>query len=92
MSYAVEYSGLLNPKEVARFPKVDLRRIKKAIEDKLTTRPEVFGKPLRFSLKGHRSLRVGEYRVVFRIDGAIVKVLLIAHRSVVYEEYEGVLE
>lgn len=91
MTYTVQYSGLLNPKEIARFPKADLRRIKKAIEDKLTTRPEVFGKPLRFSLKGHRSLRVGDYRVIFRMEKKIIKIILIAHRSMVYEDYEKML-
>ncbi len=88
MNCTVQYSALLNPKEIARFPKADLRRIKKSIEEKLTTHPEIFGKPLRFSLKGHRSLRVGDYRVIFRIDKAIVSILIIAHRSVVYKRYE----
>ncbi len=86
MRYAVEYSELINRKELKRIPKADLRMIRDAIDEKLTTAPEVFGKPLRFSLKGHRSLRVGEYRVIFRIDAAIVRILLIAHRSVVYTE------
>jgi len=35
------------------------RTIQKAIEDKLTTSPEFFGKPLQFSLKGCRTMRVG---------------------------------
>ena len=91
MSYVIQYSGLLNPKDVARFPKIPLRRIKKAIEEKLTTHPEVFGKPLRFSLKGYRSLRVGEYRVIFRIEKDTVKIFIIAHRSAVYEDYDGLL-
>jgi mRNA interferase RelE/StbE len=92
MSYTIQYAALLNPKELSRFPKADLRMIKQAIEEKLTTHPEVFGKTLRFSLKGHRSLRVGEYRVIFRIEGTLVKILLIAHRSVVYERFEQILE
>ncbi|OGJ53815.1 hypothetical protein A3D11_00345 [Candidatus Peribacteria bacterium RIFCSPHIGHO2_02_FULL_49_16] len=91
MSYVIQYSGLLNPKDIARFPKVHLRKIKKAIEEKLIIHPEVFGKPLRFSLKGYRSLRVGAYRVIFRIDKDIVKILVIAHRSAVYKDYEGML-
>lgn len=87
MRYAVRYATLLNAKEIARFPKADLRRIRKAIEEKLTAHPEVFGKPLRFSFKGHRSLRVGDYRVIFRIDKATVKIFLIAHRSAVYARH-----
>ncbi len=87
MTYAIEYSGLLNPKEIARFPKADIRRIKAAIEEKLITHPDVFGKPLRRSLKGYRKLRVGDYRVIFRIERQTVKILAIGHRSVVYEDF-----
>lgn len=60
-------------------------RLRITIEGKLTTRPEVFGKPLRHSLLGFRSLRIGEYRVVFLIKGQEVLVVLIAHRKHVYD-------
>lgn len=59
--------------------------IKKAIEEKLTSSPEFFGKPLRSSLKGLRSLRVGDYRAVFQLKQKGVFVILIGHRSVVYK-------
>ncbi|NIS70888.1 MAG: type II toxin-antitoxin system RelE/ParE family toxin, partial [Proteobacteria bacterium] len=48
-------------------PKIDMKNrsmIKKAIEERLATQPEVFGKPLQRTLKGYWKLRVGEYRVV----------------------------
>ncbi len=61
------------------------KAIKKAIEEKLTTSPESFGKPLQFSLKGARSMRVGNYRVIFRLSKLIVQIIMIGHRSVVYE-------
>ena len=86
MKYQIEYSTLVNAKELRHIPHADLLRIKKAIEAKLGTQPDLFGKPLRRSLKGHWSLRVGEYRVIYRIEKAIVKIFVIAHRSVVYEE------
>ncbi len=86
MMYRIQYSDALNTKEIARFPKADLRRIKMAIEQKLTLHPEVFGKPLRFSLKGHRSLRVGDYRTIFRIQKKSVIILIIVHRSIVYQK------
>jgi len=91
MKYSVEYSNLINRKRLARLPKGDLKMIKTAIERKLTIAPEVFGKPLRFSLKGHRSLRIGDYRVIYRIDGTIVRILFIAHRSAVYTDAESSL-
>ncbi|GAC1386508.1 MAG: hypothetical protein NVS1B7_4530 [Candidatus Saccharimonadales bacterium] len=58
--------------------------IKHAIEAKLATRPEVYSRPLRRSLKGYRKLRVGDYRVIFRIEDNKVKIFVIQHRSTVY--------
>lgn len=62
-------------------------RIKSAIEEKLTTTPEKFGKPLRQSLSGYRKLRVGDYRIVFRIKDRTVLIFAILHRSVVYKNH-----
>ena len=59
--------------------------IRKSIEEKLLTEPEFFGKPLQFSLSGLRSLRVGDYRVIFQLKKKEVFVILIAHRSIVYK-------
>lgn len=59
--------------------------IKKAIEDKLVTEPDFFGKPLQFSLKGYRTMRVGDYRVVFQLTKKEVFIILIEHRSTVYQ-------
>ncbi len=58
--------------------------IRHAIETKLTTRPEVYSRPLRRSLKGYRKLRVGGYRIVLRIEDNTVKIFVIQHRSTVY--------
>ena len=59
--------------------------IRKAIELKLMDRPEVYSRPLRRSLKGYRKLKVGDYRIVLRIEDKVVKVFVIQHRSVVYQ-------
>lgn len=58
--------------------------IKQAIEKKLMTRPEVYSRPLRRSLKGYRKLRVGNYRIIFRVEDDLVKIFVIKHRSTVY--------
>ena len=51
--------------------------------------PIGFGKPLRYSLKGHRRLRVSDYRIVYRIEPEEHSVIIIAikHRKVVYDNY-----
>ena len=62
--------------------------IRKAIDKKLTVDLVHFGKPLKYSLKGYRRLRVGNYRVIYRIDEGrvIVIVVDIDHRKDIYEE------
>jgi mRNA interferase RelE/StbE len=47
--------------------------------------PVSFGKPLRYSLKGYRRLRVSDYRIVYRIEGATVVVIAIKHQKDAYE-------
>ena len=72
-------------------PKIDARNksmLKRAIEERLTTSPEVFGKPLRRSLKGYWKLRVGDYRVVFKISGDDIRILAIIDRKTVYQQSE----
>ena len=62
--------------------------IRKAIEKKLTVNPVAFGKPLKYSLKGYRRLRVGDYRVIYKIDEdkVIVIIVEIDHRKNVYDD------
>ena len=72
--------------DIPKLSTSDKNKIKKAIEEKLIYHPEIFGKPLRRSLKGYRKLRVGDYRVIYRIEGIRVKILCIGHRSVVYQK------
>ena len=56
-------------------------RIKNAIESRLTTAPHVYGKLLRKTLRGYWKLRVGDYRVVFKIVAEEVWILGIIHRK-----------
>lgn len=60
-------------------------RIKAAIERKLTASPEIYGIPLRGTLKPYRKLRVGDWRVVFTIEKRTVRIIVIAHRREVYD-------
>ena len=63
-------------------------RIKNAIETRLATAPHQYGEPLRKTLKGYWKLRVGDYRVVFKIVGNEVRIFGIIHRKKVYEMIE----
>lgn len=83
--YTVQYHPLVVRQDIPKLDAMMRRRIKRAIEQKLTTNPETFGAPLRRSLRGYRKLRIGDYRVVYRITGATVYILAIMHRSIVYD-------
>jgi mRNA interferase RelE/StbE len=72
-------------------PQLDAKlktRIKHAIETRLTTEPQQYGAPLRKTLHGYWKLRVGDYRVVFKIVESEVWILGIIHRKKVYEAIE----
>ncbi len=83
--YEILYSGEVVSEDLPNILEPWKSEIRRAIESKLMTRPEVYSRPLRRSLKGYRKLRVGEYRVVLRIEDKAVKVFVIQHRSTVYE-------
>ncbi len=59
-------------------------RIKRAIEERLQKEPLKYGQPLKRTLRGYRKLRVGDYRIIFRVDKNAVIVLKIGHRKEVY--------
>lgn len=61
-------------------------RIADALAWSLHEAPERFGLPLRGTLKGDWKLRVGDYRVVYRIVGTEARILAIIHRRQVYED------
>jgi mRNA interferase RelE/StbE len=61
-------------------------RVKKAIETRLMNEPHMYGEPLRKTLKSYWKLRVGDYRIVFKIVKKEVWILGIIHRKKVYDQ------
>ncbi len=85
MPYSIQYD-IRVPNDLKLIDVPAQKRIRTAIETKLATQPELFGKPLRHSLAGFRVLRVGSHRVVYLIRQSVVLVLLIADRKHIYQE------
>ena len=85
VSFALRYHPEVKTKDL---PKIDAKlknRIRDAIERRLATGPHHYGEPLRKTLKGYWKLRIGDYRVVFKIIGDEVWILAIIHRKKVFE-------
>jgi mRNA interferase RelE/StbE len=85
VQFELRYHPTVKLHDIPRLDQKARERIRKAIESRLMTAPHEYGLPLRKNLKGYWKLRVGDYRVVFRIAGSEVFVLCIRHRKDVYE-------
>jgi len=84
MAFELIYHHDVVERDIPALPKTMRARIRKAIEERLATSPESYGKPLRHSLHSLWSLRVGDYRIIYRIEGEEVLILKIAHRRDAY--------
>ena len=86
MTYTVEFLTVVNNDDIPRLDTSILANIKKAIETKVLKYPTTFGKPLRESLKGYRSLRVENYRIVYIVEpNNNILIVAMRHRRDVYD-------
>jgi mRNA interferase RelE/StbE len=85
MAYSIEFRPALL-KSLKRFPKKDLVRIKKIIEELGQNLPE----PNTTRMKGKNSfhkIRTGDYRIIYEIhdDRVVILIVKIGHRKDIYK-------
>jgi mRNA interferase RelE/StbE len=90
--YALLYHPRVAEEDLPGIPGNLQRRIDRAAGERLAASPERYGAPLRGALRGYWKLRVGDYRVIFKIVGSSVWVLKIGHRRTVYAHLVGRLD
>ena len=83
--YHFTYHPVVLNVDIPLLDKTIITRIRNSIEKKLGSNPLLYGLPLRGSLKGYWKLRVGDYRIVYKIIKNEVRIFIIRHRSNVYE-------
>ena len=86
MTYSIEFRPAVL-KSLERFPKRDLVRIKKKIDELGQNLPE----PITTKIKGNNSfhrIRTGDYRIIYEIhdDRLIILIMKTGHRKDVYKE------
>jgi mRNA interferase RelE/StbE len=86
MPYELFYHPAISKEDLPDIPKNIKERICKAIEKRLLIEPGKYGEPLKRGLQGYRKLRVGDYRVIYKIDKEKIIILKIGHRKEVYKE------
>lgn len=86
--WRIQYADSVVQDDIPRLDHAVKQRIKKAIETKLVLAPLRFGKPLRHSLHHLRSLRMGDYPVLYHLDhdAMMVSIASISHRRDVYDD------
>ncbi|MFH1996582.1 MAG: type II toxin-antitoxin system RelE/ParE family toxin [Candidatus Omnitrophota bacterium] len=84
MPYRLFYHPDIKKKDLPEIPRNIQERIRKAIEERLSVDPGKYGGPLKRGLHGYRKLRVGDYRVIYKVDKENITVLKIGHRKEVY--------
>ena len=88
MPFTLVYHPEVKKQDIPGLNRDISKRIQRAIESRLTTEPERYGEPLRRTLKGYWKLRVGDYRVVFKVVKTEVWIFAIINRRDVYQRIE----
>ena len=87
MLYRVLYNDDVTRRIIPSLPIRDKEIIRRAIDERLTSDPTGLGKPLQYNLKGYRRLRVGNWRVIYRIEGTDVIICDIVDRRDAYKDW-----
>ena len=88
MAYNLIYHADVKRIDLGKIDNKNKRMIKSAIEERLATHPELYGKPLQRSLKGYWKLRIGEYRIVFKMSKNDIIILGIMDRKNIYTQIQ----
>ncbi|GHM58546.1 MAG: toxin RelG [Candidatus Mesenet longicola] len=85
--YRIKFLKHVTERDLPALPVTIELRVKKAIDERLTIDPINLGEPLHYSFKGHRRLRVGDYRILYRVDKLEHTVIIteIGHRDAIYK-------
>jgi mRNA interferase RelE/StbE len=86
MPFEVKYHPEVKKTDLPKIDSKNKTMVKKAIEERLSTGPDLYGKPLRRTLKGYWKLRVGEYRIIFSLSGKRIFIMGIIHRKDIYPQ------
>lgn len=85
MPFSLVYHTKVGEEDLSRIPINVQQRIARAIEARIAIAPAKYGSPLTGTLKGYWKLRVGDYRVIYKVVRSEVRILGIIHRKNVYK-------
>ena len=84
MTFNIILEERVKKEDLPNIPKANALQIIRALDERLAVDPVGCGKPLQYKLKGAWRLRVGDWRVLYRIKGKEVTVFAIDLRRDAY--------
>ncbi|OGX30457.1 MAG: hypothetical protein A2705_04240 [Omnitrophica WOR_2 bacterium RIFCSPHIGHO2_01_FULL_52_10] len=80
--WQIKIHRLVVEEDFKKIPSFEQKQILKTVQKKLLADPEAYGKPLRGEFSGYWRLRIGDYRVVYKIlkDEVLVYVIKVGIR------------
>ena len=81
----IKYHPKVKIEDIPRLSSNIAIRIENAIRNRLMVNPVKYGFFLRGSLRGYRKLRVGDWRIIYRIVDKEIRIIAIGNRKDVFK-------
>ena len=81
----IKYHSKVKREDIPRLSSNIAIRIENAIKNRLMVNPIKYGFYLRGTLSGYRKLRVGDWRIIYRIVDKEIRIIAIGNRKDVYK-------
>ena len=81
----IKYHPKVKSEDIPRLSSNIAVRIENAIKNRLMVNPIKYGFYLRGTLNGYRKLRVGDWRIIYRIVDKEIRIIAIGNRKDVYK-------
>jgi len=81
----IRYHPKVKNEDIPRLSSNIAVRIENAIRNRLMVNPVKYGFYLRGTLSGYRKLRVGDWRIIYRIVDKEIRIIAIGNRKDVYK-------
>ena len=81
----IKYHPKVKSEDIPRLSSNSAVRIENAIKNRLVVNPIKYGLYLRGTLSGYRKLRVGDWRIIYRIVDKEIRIIAIGNRKDVFK-------
>lgn len=88
MKFHIAHDRRVLREDMPGIPPANRAQIARAVSERLTVDPTGLGKPLTGEFKGLRRLRVGDWRVIYKVNGQTVTIRAIRRRRDAYKGWK----